>query len=69
MASAFRAYNQFMVRKPFAGNIATSAVSMRVPCVVLDNDESPCLQTLFAVGDALGQYVEGKEKFDVARTA
>lgn len=26
-------------------------------------------QTLFAVGDALGQYVEGNEKYDVARTA
>ncbi|GHJ88903.1 hypothetical protein NliqN6_5305 [Naganishia liquefaciens] len=50
MASTFRAYNQFMARKPLAGNVATSA-------------------TLFAVGDALGQYFEGKEKFDVARTA
>lgn len=50
MASAFRAYSQFLSQRPFAGNMATSA-------------------TLFAAGDALGQYVEGNEKYDVARTA
>ncbi|KAJ9103148.1 hypothetical protein QFC21_002570 [Naganishia friedmannii] len=50
MASAFRAYSQFLAQRPFAGNMVTSA-------------------TLFAVGDALGQYVEGKETYDVARTA